>query len=156
MTGTDCIQYYSLDIFQKANLSVDKYLLAVILQGSWTIGYALASVGMARVGRRKQFLISGMMLAPCLALLGLSVFLQVLVTNLTTYKIHSEEYSFSVSRLGVPSAAILFPLPDCRRVLQLLTRLWSSCVWPGGRAIQAKGQRTIFSYCSLYQVRESS
>ena len=86
MAGTDCIQYYSLDIFQKANLSVDKYLLAVILQGSWTVGYALASVGMARVGRRTQFLVSGMMLAPCLALLGLSVYFQVQIAVDTSTK----------------------------------------------------------------------
>ena len=86
MAGTDCIQYYSLDIFQKANLSVDKYLLAVILQGSWTVGYALASVGMARVGRRTQFLVSGMMLAPCLALLGLSVYFQVQMASYIFFK----------------------------------------------------------------------
>ena len=76
LSGTDCITSYSLDIFQKANLSINKYLLAIILQIVWTFTYALATYLMSRVRRRRQFLTSGLFLAPSLAILGVTLYFQ--------------------------------------------------------------------------------
>ena len=77
--GQETIGWYSLDIFQRAQVNVNNYLLSILLQASTLIGYMIAACLIPRVKRRKQFLLSCAFMGVSQVLLGFS--LQFTVSN---------------------------------------------------------------------------
>ena len=72
--GYDQLTYYSIDIFLKANITMDKYLLAIAMQTAPVFGYLLASVLLAKIKRRTQLITFGASFGVTLILLSADLY----------------------------------------------------------------------------------
>ena len=103
--GQETIGWYSLDIFQRAQVNVNNYLLSILLQASTLIGYMIAACLLPRVKRRKQFLLSCAFMGVSQALLGFSLKFTVIIqfdNQTMNYQIHffQESESELQNRIG--------------------------------------------------------
>ena len=72
--GYDQLTYYSIDIFRKADIRMDKYLLAIAMQTAPVFGYLLASVLLAKIKRRTQLITFGASFGITLMLLATNLY----------------------------------------------------------------------------------
>ena len=73
MCGADTIHYYCLQIFEEANMKIDKYVLAVLMQLGFASGYLVSAFLMKAIRRRTQYLSTGVLLSLSMLLLGYSI-----------------------------------------------------------------------------------
>ena len=74
MSGAETVCYYSLDIFSQADVAVSEYLMAVLLQCSFTTALIICTVIMKRVDRRPHYIGSALSLSLCHFLLAICIF----------------------------------------------------------------------------------
>jgi hypothetical protein len=53
--GADTICYYALDIFSASKVNISPYILAIMLQSAFTVGYAISTPMLAREQCHKTF-----------------------------------------------------------------------------------------------------
>ncbi|TRY77327.1 hypothetical protein TCAL_06963 [Tigriopus californicus] len=63
--GADLITFYSLDIIDKAKLTLDAYLLSTLIKAGFLVGNIISTPFMSKVGRRPQFILSTVLVALC-------------------------------------------------------------------------------------------
>ena len=73
LSGSDTVSFYSLDIFRRANVKMNNYVLSILVNSGFTIGYMVSAMLMTRVGRKMQFICSGLFMAVSLATLGFTL-----------------------------------------------------------------------------------
>ena len=73
LTGNETVSYYSLDIFKRANVSMNNHILAILVCGGCTIGYAISAFLMSRVRRKIHFIVSGVVMAIFVLTLGFAL-----------------------------------------------------------------------------------
>ena len=73
MSGSDTVSFYSLDIFRRANVKMNNYVLSILVNSGFTLGYLFSAMIMTRVGRKLQFISSGLFMAVSLATLGFTL-----------------------------------------------------------------------------------
>ena len=88
--GADSVSIYSIYIFKKSNVALNEYVLSVLLQVGFTVGYITSVPFMGHVGRRPQYFVSSILLATSMVVLGASLY--ALVSNLTISTSIFEEY----------------------------------------------------------------
>ena len=54
LSGAEMVSYYSLDIFRRANVQMNNYMLAIALQSAFTVGYIISAPLMTRIPRKVQ------------------------------------------------------------------------------------------------------
>lgn len=62
--------FYSLDIFQRANVQMNNYALSIMVQSGFLVGYIISSFLMVRTPRKLQFIASGLFMSASLVALG--------------------------------------------------------------------------------------
>ena len=71
LSGSDMVTFYSLDIFRRANVEMNNYVLSIFVQSGFLFGYIVATILMSRgVARKAQFITSGLFMAVFLMALG--------------------------------------------------------------------------------------
>merc|ERR1719447_1212471 len=93
LSGSDTIVFYSLDIFRRADVQLNNYVLSIFVQSGFLFGFMIAAFLMSRVGRKAQFIMSGLFMAIFLSALGL-----ILKLNL---EVRTKSYSIFVFCLCV-------------------------------------------------------
>ena len=78
MSGSETVSVYSLDIFRRANVKMNNYLLAILINSGFTLGYMISAMIMPHVGRKLQFISSGLFMAVSLATLGFALKAEVI------------------------------------------------------------------------------
>ena len=73
LSGSDTVSFYSLDIFRRAEVKMNNYVLSILVNSGFTIGYMVSALLMTRVGRKMQFICSGLFMAVSLATLGFTL-----------------------------------------------------------------------------------
>ena len=73
MTGFEIVSYYALDIFKRANVTMNNHILAILLASACTIGYAISSFLMRCVPRKVHFISSGLLMALSIITLGFTL-----------------------------------------------------------------------------------
>ena len=73
MSGSETVSVYSLDIFRRANVKMNNYILAILINSGFTLGYMISAMIMTSVGRKLQFISSGLFMAVSLATLGFTL-----------------------------------------------------------------------------------
>lgn len=68
--GVDTISYYSLKIFRLARISLDEYVMAILLQLGYTAGYMLISPVMEKINRKHLFITASGLMALALSILA--------------------------------------------------------------------------------------
>ncbi len=61
---------YSIYIFKKSNVALNEYVLSVLLQAGFTVGYLVSAPIMGHVGRRSQYFASSIFMATSMLLLA--------------------------------------------------------------------------------------
>ncbi|TRY77262.1 hypothetical protein TCAL_04049 [Tigriopus californicus] len=74
--GADTLCYYALDIFREAKTPLNEYVLAILLQGGFTLGYIVSSSIMNRVGRRIHYTLSAGLVALSMFTLAFSLIIR--------------------------------------------------------------------------------
>jgi len=90
--------FYSLDIFQRANVQMNNYALSIMVQSGFLVGYIISSFLMVRTPRKLQFIASGLFMSASLVALGFILNVEV---SYVPIKIRSEikkQYFFLVRR----------------------------------------------------------
>ena len=77
--GGDSLSLYSVYIFKKSNVALNGYVLSVLLQVGFTVGYVVSVPFMGHVGRRPQYFVSSVLLATAMVVLGASLYAMVSV-----------------------------------------------------------------------------
>lgn len=72
LSGGDTITFYSLDVFTKADISVDEYVLSILLNCAFLLGYVISVFTMPYFPRRVLFLTSCIGMSIFMALIGCS------------------------------------------------------------------------------------
>ena len=72
--GGDSLSLYSVYIFKKSNVALNGYVLSVLLQVGFTVGYVVSVPFMGHVGRRPQYFVSSVLLATAMVVLGASLY----------------------------------------------------------------------------------
>ena len=75
--GADSLSLYSVYIFKKSNVALNGYVLSVLLQVGFTVGYVVSVPFMGHVGRRPQYFVSSILLATAMVVLGASLYAMV-------------------------------------------------------------------------------
>ena len=73
LSGSDSVCFYSLDIFRRANVKMNNYVLSILVNSGFTLGYMISAMIMTSVGRKLQFISSGLFMAVSLATLGFTL-----------------------------------------------------------------------------------
>ena len=73
-SGADTVSYYSLEIFAKAEVPLNEYILSILLQAGFNISYLLSSPLMNIMKRRNQYFISGFLMAFCMLMLSFCMY----------------------------------------------------------------------------------
>jgi len=73
------VTYYSLDIFIESKVDINPYIMAILVQGSFTIGYALSTPLMDRMRKKVQFALSGSIMVVSYLILGFCLYFKVSV-----------------------------------------------------------------------------
>lgn len=68
------MSYYSLEIFAKAEVPLNEYILSILLQAGFTISFIISSPLMNAMKRRSQYLLSGFLLAFCMLMLSFCMY----------------------------------------------------------------------------------
>ena len=63
LSGCDTVSFYSLDIFQRANVQMNNHMLSIFVTSGFTIGYIISAMIMTRVSRKLQFISSALFMA---------------------------------------------------------------------------------------------
>lgn len=74
--GADTLCYYALDIFRETKTPLNEYVLAILLQGGFTLGYIVSSSIMNRVGRRIHYTLSAGLVALSMFTLAFSLIIR--------------------------------------------------------------------------------
>ena len=82
LSGSDTVSFYSLDIFRRANVKMNNYVLSILVNSGFTLGYLFSAMIMTRVGRKLQFISSGLFMAVSLATLGFTLDEEVIFKTL--------------------------------------------------------------------------
>ena len=80
--GGDSLSLYSVYIFKKSNVALNGYVLSMLLQVGFTVGYVVSVPFMGHVGRRPQYFVSSILLATAMVVLGASLYALVSVRAL--------------------------------------------------------------------------
>lgn len=81
-SGADTITNYSLDIFIESKIDIDPGIMAVLVQGSFTIGFILATPLMDWMRKRLQFTLSCSIMTVSYLALGFCLFFEVQESNI--------------------------------------------------------------------------
>lgn len=73
-SGADTVTYYSLDIFVESKVDINPYIMAIMVQGSFTVGYALSTPLMDRMRKKVQFAMSGAIMVVSYLVLGFCLY----------------------------------------------------------------------------------
>ncbi len=65
--------FYSLDIFQRANVTMNKHILSILVILGCVIGYIISALIMTKVPRKVQFIASALFMAVSTATLGFTL-----------------------------------------------------------------------------------
>ena len=76
--GADTVCYYALDIFTASKVDISPYILAIMLQSAFTVGYAISTPLLSRMKRRTQFILSGSIMVASYSVLGVCLYLKVI------------------------------------------------------------------------------
>eukprot|EP00095_Tigriopus_kingsejongensis_P011387 maker-scaffold68_size422247-snap-gene-1.14 protein:Tk11387 transcript:maker-scaffold68_size422247-snap-gene-1.14-mRNA-1 annotation:"sugar transporter" len=157
MSGADLITYYSLDIIHKANLAINPYLLSCLVQGGFTVGYMISTPFLSKIGRRKQFTYSTLLMSFSMTTLGLcmmvdtsnSPYFATVVQIVAPCSAISSSFVYSLG-LGPVLFALLgevFP-PRVKGLCCSLTLSFRYCA----AFLSLKTFPTIFNYLGLHGV----
>ena len=69
--------FYSLDIFRRAEVELDNYVLSILAQSGISLGYILAPLLMNRVSRKKHFLSAGIFMVCNLLIASFVIYFEV-------------------------------------------------------------------------------
>ena len=72
--------FYSLDIFRRANVQMNNYMVSILVQSGVTGGYFISSFLMSRLPRKLHFIAAGLFMAT--NLLAAGIILQVEVRQI--------------------------------------------------------------------------
>ena len=75
--GAETLANYSLDIFRRANVKLNNYLLVVLVQGCTLTGYIISACIMRYVKRKHHFACSAALMSISYAVLGIALKMQV-------------------------------------------------------------------------------
>ncbi len=105
------MSYYALDIFRRTGISMDNYILGILVQGGFTFGYVLSIPLLTHLPRRVQYCISGFTMAMCATGLAVGILRndQVFDNNFGTS-------GFSLIDFAGPNANMRYRL--CNRLWQ--------------------------------------
>lgn len=73
VSGSDTVAFYSLDIFQRAQVPMDNHLLSSLVQIGFILGYILSTPLLSKIPRRLQFIMSALFMALSFTTLGFSL-----------------------------------------------------------------------------------
>ena len=73
LSGSETVSFYSLDIFRRANVKMNHYVLAILINSGFTTGYMVSSILLTRIRRKVQFICSSLFMAVCLITLGFTL-----------------------------------------------------------------------------------
>ncbi len=76
--------YYSLVIFQNAEIDMNNHILAIVVQSGLTFGYVISTPMMSKLPRRFQFITSGLLMSLSSTALGVSILINDQVRNSIT------------------------------------------------------------------------
>ena len=68
------MSYYSLEIFAKAEVPLNEYVLSILLQVGFTVSYLLSSPLMNIMKRRTQYFFSAFLMAFCMLMLSFCMY----------------------------------------------------------------------------------
>ena len=71
--GAETIANYNLDIFKRANVELNHYLIAVLFQTCSLVGYLISACIMTRVKRKHHFVCSTGLMGIFLLILGFAL-----------------------------------------------------------------------------------
>ena len=77
---------YSLDIFKRANIKFNNYVLSVLVQSSTLLGYVISACIMNNIKRKNLFLFSAALMGIFQAILGST--LKAMVRDVIYYLVH--------------------------------------------------------------------
>ena len=90
--GGDSLSLYSVYIFKKSNVALNGYVLSMLLQVGFTVGYVVSVPFMGHVGRRPQYFVSSILLATAMVVLGASLYALVSVLSRRLYVDPTQHY----------------------------------------------------------------
>ena len=77
LTGAESIVNYSLDIFRRANIKWNNYLLSILVQIGFIIGYFISAFLMSRIKRKVQYVSTAILMAMSQTILGFTLIADV-------------------------------------------------------------------------------
>ena len=95
ISGCDMVIFYSLDIFQRANVQMNNYALSIMVQSGFLVGYIISSFLMVRSPRKLQFIASGLFMSVSLVALGFILDIEVSQAFLPNQKSNQQYIYFS-------------------------------------------------------------
>ena len=76
-SGIIMLSVFILDIFQRANITFNHYLLSIMTTGATTTGYVISTFLMSKLPRKVQFIMGGIAMATSLLIAGIILKIQV-------------------------------------------------------------------------------
>ena len=73
LCGAETLVNYSLDIFRRANVKLNNYLLSILVQVGFISGYVISAFLMSRVKRKHQLAFSSIFMAVSQIVLGFAL-----------------------------------------------------------------------------------
>ena len=77
MTGSEAIINYSLDIFRRANIKWNNYVLSILVQTGFIVGYSISTFLMSRIKRKVQYISTAALIAISQIILGFTLIAEV-------------------------------------------------------------------------------
>ena len=77
MTGAEAIINYSLDIFRRANMKWNNYVLSILVQTGSITGYFISTFLMSRIKRKIQYISTASLMAVAQIILGCTLIADV-------------------------------------------------------------------------------
>ena len=77
MTGAEAIINYSLDIFRRANMKWNNYVLSILVQTGSITGYFISTFLMSRIKRKVQYISTASLMAVAQIILGCTLIADV-------------------------------------------------------------------------------
>ena len=59
LSGAEMVIFYSLDLFKRAKIDLNIFMLSMMAQGGISVGYILAPLLMNKVSRKVHYLVAG-------------------------------------------------------------------------------------------------
>ena len=82
MTGSEAIINYSLDIFRRANIKWNNYVLSILVQTGFIVGYFISTFLMIRIKRKVQYISTAVLIAVSQIILGFTLIAEVRIPYL--------------------------------------------------------------------------